>query len=602
MSTTPSCDTATPFYSGSPVLSPSDELVNPLPPVLALAVSYLRVSTKEQATKGGREEGFSIPAQRDANQKKAATIGAQIVAEFIDAGESAKSADRPELMKMLKYVREHRIAYCIVHKVDRLARNRSDDVAIHLALREAGVILVSATESIDETPSGMLLHGIMSSIAEFYSRNLATEVVKGLSQKAASGGTPGKAPVGYLNTRRFDEQRREIRCVELDPQRAPLIRWAFHAYATGDWTLTQLHAELTARGLTSVPTPSRPAKPLSLSTVHKMLTRPYYRGIVSYKGASYKGSHEPLVAPEVWYQVQTVLHNHVSAIERTHKHSHYLKGSLFCGQCGARLIVSNARSQSGAIYPYFVCGGRQNKRTACDRSAVPISKIEQLIEDYYAKIQISHATSQTIRENIVAEFDQRLSNGQIELDQLLDRQRELETQQERLLDAHLAGAVPLQLMQKKQTAMEEELEFLRARIAEHHSDYTDAKAHLDDCLGLLKDCHAIYKNADDANRRLCNQAFFERIFIDGEGELQVDYARPFGLLTSVNGTGQHGKVDTELARTERERVVSSNNSPEVPSAGIEPTAYRLGGGRSIRLSYEGACGSVGRAVCGLRSR
>ena len=45
--------------------------------------------------------------------------------------------------------------------------------------------LVSATENIDETPSGMLLHGIMSSIAEFYSRNLATEVVKGLSQKAA---------------------------------------------------------------------------------------------------------------------------------------------------------------------------------------------------------------------------------------------------------------------------------------------------------------------------------------------------------------------------------------------------------------------------------
>jgi site-specific DNA recombinase len=166
---------------------------------LAPAISYLRVSTKEQAQKGGQDEGFSIPAQRQANAHKAETIGARIVAEFVDAGESAKSADRPELQRMIAYVKSHRVAYCIVHKVDRLARNRADDVSIHLALQAAGVTLVSATENIDETPSGMLLHGITSTIAEFYSRNLATEVVKGLTQKAATGGTPSKAPVGYLN-------------------------------------------------------------------------------------------------------------------------------------------------------------------------------------------------------------------------------------------------------------------------------------------------------------------------------------------------------------------------------------------------------------------
>ena len=148
----------------------------------ALAVSYLRVSTREQAERGGTEEGFSIPAQREANRRKAETLGAVIVEEFIDAGESARKADRPELMRMIEYVKANRVSYCIVHKVDRLARNRADDVTIHLALQEAGVMLVSATENIDETPSGMLLHGIMSTIAEFYSRNLATEVAKGMTQ------------------------------------------------------------------------------------------------------------------------------------------------------------------------------------------------------------------------------------------------------------------------------------------------------------------------------------------------------------------------------------------------------------------------------------
>lgn len=108
---------------------------------------------------------------------------------------------------------------------------------IHEALMSTGgVTLVSATESIDQTPSGgMLVHGIMSSIAEFYSRNLATEVTKGLTQKVAQGGTPpGRAPIGYLNVRRTDDQGREIRTVEVDAERAPLIAWAFERYAEGE--------------------------------------------------------------------------------------------------------------------------------------------------------------------------------------------------------------------------------------------------------------------------------------------------------------------------------------------------------------------------------
>ena len=142
-------------------------------PVL-LAVSYLRVSTREQAERGGTEEGFSIPAQREANHRKADELSARIVREFVDAGESARSADRDGLQEMLAFIAATRVQFCIVHKLDRLARNRADDVKIHEALINAGVTLVSATESIDQTPSGMLVHGIMSSIAEFYSRNLAT--------------------------------------------------------------------------------------------------------------------------------------------------------------------------------------------------------------------------------------------------------------------------------------------------------------------------------------------------------------------------------------------------------------------------------------------
>lgn len=214
------------------------------------AVSYIRVSTRGQAERGGAEEGFSIPAQREANKRKAASLGALIVKEFVDRGESARSANRSELQKMLRYLRETpEIDFCIVHKLDRLARNRADDVEINKAFDEAGVRLISTSENIDQTPGGMLLHGIMSSIAEFYSRNLANEAIKGMSQKARSGGTISKAPLGYRNVRTRDEQGREVRTVELDPERAPLMRLAFSEYATGRWTVRQLAEHLSGLGL-----------------------------------------------------------------------------------------------------------------------------------------------------------------------------------------------------------------------------------------------------------------------------------------------------------------------------------------------------------------
>jgi len=226
-------------------------------PEAKTAVIYLRVSTREQATRDGQAEGFSIPAQRDALHRKAESMGIEIVAEFTDAGESAKSADRPHLQRMLQYLKLFPVSYVLVHKVDRLARNRRDDMEITLAIRTAGAQLISATENIDETPSGMLMHGVMSSIAEFYSNNLANEVHKGMSQKVKAGGTTNRAPLGYRNIGRLNSEGREERTVDIDPDRAELVTWAFKEFATGKWTLQSLTKELALRGLVTRRTPKQ---------------------------------------------------------------------------------------------------------------------------------------------------------------------------------------------------------------------------------------------------------------------------------------------------------------------------------------------------------
>lgn len=166
-----------------------------------------------------------------------------------DRGESARTADRPQLQALLARIQQDGdVDAVVVHKLDRLARNMEDHVAIRALLRRRGVGLVSITENVEETASGRLVEGIHALMAEFYSANLAAEARKGMAEKAKQGGWPHQAPIGYLNKRASMGGRR-VAFIVPDPERADLVRSAFQLYATGGYSVAQLAEELTERGL-----------------------------------------------------------------------------------------------------------------------------------------------------------------------------------------------------------------------------------------------------------------------------------------------------------------------------------------------------------------
>jgi site-specific DNA recombinase len=584
-------------------------------------VSYLRVSTKEQAKKGGEAEGYSIPAQREANNRKAASMGVVIIEEFVDAGESAKSADRPDLQRMLKFLAENHVDYVFVHKVDRLARNRVDDVEITMAIKKSGATLVSATENIDETPSGMLLHGIMSSIAEFYSRNLATEVHKGMSQKAMAGGTPGKAPLGYLNVARRTPDGHEERTVELDPERAELIIWAFVAFAAGDWTLRSLADELQARGLTTRRTPKLPAKPIAPNVLHKILTNPYYKGEVIYKGVAHPGRHQPLVDPVTWQKVHDVLAAHLVG-ERQREHRHYLKSSVYCGTCESRLIITNAKNRYGVIYPYFVCLGRHQKRTTCTRKAMLVSTVEKMIEEYWATVRLDPDLRNLVEQGLRTELAASRREAEAERKHLVAEKASLQAKRKKLIEAIYSGAVPMDLIASEQEAITSQLAGIEERLGTAAQAIEVVEANLVAALDLARDCHGAYLAADPYLRRLFNQAFFTHLYIDEDG-VHAELAEPFGLLLDgkvldaacqqvepeptahapslSQVLGRIAELDNDQtprawyaagglvlsAVTPLQGVAGSNMSILVPPAGFEPATKSLEGSCSVQLSYEG---------------
>lgn len=525
---------------------------------LKRAVLYTRVSTSRQASKNGESEGYSIPAQRTACQRKAQELGAEIVEEFVDAGASARSADREGLQEMLAYVKKGNVDYVLVHKLDRLARDRADDVAILAAIQSAGAVLVSATEQIDESPPGMLMHGIMATMAEFYSRNLANEAKKGIAQKAKNGGTHGVAPLGYVNTNTRIEGR-DIKGVAIDTERAELIRWAFRTYATGDLSISTLRDELEERGLRSRKTAKYVGTPLNNSQVHRMLSNPYYIGKVKHREAIYDGIHESLIDDDTWYTVQEVLAGRRIAGDRSWRHTHYLKGSLTCHRCGGRMGFGYSQGRGG-IYSYFFCLGRHTGRTECDLPYVGTDFVEKEMERIWrSQVQFTTETIAQVGQASRAQLVAQQGHDEALLASQRQRLITLERQKQKLIDAYLDDIIPAEDLKRRQTVVMSEMQDAKRLIGACQQNMTTVLKHLDLILLLLKNAGRLYEDATPEQRKWLNQAVFKTIEIDVAGEnpraedarfvvkVAGVLAEPVAAVTGLAQMGTSGRIGSDVA-------------------------------------------------------
>ncbi|TQO19698.1 DNA invertase Pin-like site-specific DNA recombinase [Rhodoglobus vestalii] len=523
------------------------------------AVLYLRVSTSRQATRNGEAEGYSIPAQRSACERKVSDLGAEVVREFVDAGASARSADRDGLQALLAYVAEGGVNYVVVHKLDRLARDRADDVMILAKIQTAGATLVSVSEQIDETPAGMLMHNIFAGMAEFYSRNLANEAKKGIAQKAMRGGTHGVAPIGYMNTLTRIEGL-DIKGVAFDEEKAEHIRWAFQTYAAGHWSISTLRDELEERGLKSRTTLKYIGTPLNNSQVHRMLSNPYYMGKIRHRDVIYDGVHEPLIDAETWHHVQDVLAARRIAGDRSWRHTHYLKGSLVCHRCGGRMGYGHSRGKGG-VYSYFFCLGRHTGRTDCDLPYISVEKVEEEIERIWkTQVQFTQQTIEEVGELSRAQLDARQEQDQSLLANQSQRLVKLERKKQKLIDAYLDEAIPVEDLKQRQAAVLVEIHDANRLVAACQQNMELVRKHLELVLLLLGNAGRLYQEAVGEQRKWLNQAVFASIAIDLTGDnephptqetlgiqMAGELAEPVAAVTGMGQLGTNGRKARDSA-------------------------------------------------------
>lgn len=176
-------------------------------------IIYVRVSSDEQVL------GTSLESQVDLCVRYCQERHIEVLEIFRDEGASAKTANRPELIRALDFCRKHKskVQVFVVAKVDRFARNTEDHFTVRGKLGQYGVTLHSVTEPIGNSPTEKLLETVLAGSAEFDNAIRMQQCIDGMKSRIGDGIWPFRPPLGYLpaGTKKRGLKKREPD--EIDP-------------------------------------------------------------------------------------------------------------------------------------------------------------------------------------------------------------------------------------------------------------------------------------------------------------------------------------------------------------------------------------------------
>jgi DNA invertase Pin-like site-specific DNA recombinase len=165
---------------------------------MSKVVGYVRVSTDKQA-----DSGVSLDAQRRKLELYAELHDLELVEIVVDAGESAKTLDRPGLQRCLEMLRTKEVGALLVAKLDRLTRSvrdMGDLVATYFGDRARhGAELLSVSDQIDtRTAAGRLVLNVLMSVSQWEREAIGERTSTAMQYLRAQGRyTGGKTPFGY---------------------------------------------------------------------------------------------------------------------------------------------------------------------------------------------------------------------------------------------------------------------------------------------------------------------------------------------------------------------------------------------------------------------
>lgn len=295
------------------------------------AVIYARYSSHnqtEQSIEGQLHDAYDF-AQRE---------NLVVIGEYIDRAISGTKDDRPDFQRMIRDAEKKQFDIVLVWKLDRFARNRYDAAMYRAALKKHGIRIVSVMENISDNPEGIILEGLLESLAEYYSANLAENVKRGLRESREKGiWTYGLPPIGY----KLQDKR-----LVIDPETAPLAKLIFQKY------IELKNLQHVADYLNHQGYHTRDGSYFRAYSIRRLILNTTFIG--QKNGIQIC---EPLIDQTTWDEVQRIYNkNRFAPAAYKAPQPFILSGKLFCGTCGYKLYGHTVRQH---WYYYYDKGCHQ---------------------------------------------------------------------------------------------------------------------------------------------------------------------------------------------------------------------------------------------------
>ncbi len=410
-------------------------------------ILYCRKSTDEKD-----KQVLSIEAQIAELQEFAIRERLEIVATFSES-RTAKSPGRPIFKEVLSKIESGEADAILSWHPDRLARN-SIDGGYLIYLLDTGKLLDLKFPSFwfDNTPQGKFMLNLAFGQSKYYVDNLSENVKRGLRQKIRNGVWPSQAPYGYLNNK-------TTRGIELDPEKAKVVRNAFETFAKERVSFTDVSLLLAKGGIHK-----RSGKPVGISQVRKMLTNQFYIGIMSYNHEYFEGKHEVFIPRPIFNRVQNKLEQKTSS--KPHCHDFAFSGLMHCGECGACITAEthtkHYKHGGIQIFKYYRC---TKKLKPCSQPYLEETKLKDQLIRFVSSVTLPQAWRKDWlnwleRDRVLDQQSADTSLIKLKFDiQTIDSKLNL------LLDSYLDGTIDSQTYKGKKNQLFTEKKSLEDKIA-----------------------------------------------------------------------------------------------------------------------------------------
>jgi DNA invertase Pin-like site-specific DNA recombinase len=450
----------------------------------------------------------------------------ELIDTFIDAGYTARTFDRPDMNKLLEFIKQYHkmVDYLVVSEFDRFSRDAGEALSLIKKLQlKYNVQIVSVIEGITfdyRDNSSFFRAGLSVLLGEEDNIRRINKINSGIYQAKAREGRyiHGHPPYGYRK-----EGEGKSRHLVVYEDEAKIIRYMFDAYLhnTPLYIIEQRIKEMGCKFTSNF-------------FVQKMLNNPVYSGqqlVKSWRdlpGGLFPALHTAIIDMLTWQQVQDKLHG-TPHIRVSISDEMPLRGVLHC-HCGKLLTGAPSRSRSGKYFYYYKCS------TTSKHNNISVIHAHKQLDEMLQYLSLPERLVNAIKDQSDGMFEQRMRENKKLAIQKKQELEKLEIQLHNIEEKWINNQMPFESYNRWLNDLTQQRIQLTAQIEKLKQDKTQSRFILLNNLDRLTDMKYVYQSGNTLQKQELIRLVFDNSLAYREGVYRTTYLMPvFSIRSKSRG-------------------------------------------------------------------